>query len=234
MQAEKQGPIGLPVLALMEVHVGFSSTPAKLDSSSSLKLAVVTLPQAHLPCPCKATVINSALAVVHSQPCLVVSAEAAVELALPLRIGTGLKNTQGDKSGIDIGGGLGGGLVVDAGLLESNVGPGCLLPLELPPLSECKAQVPQVPNPQQQSRKLPKLRLSYAAAPPTKLISTATNKLVIFERTNGLFSTGLNDFWGLVVWVFRLVGNSPINTRQREQRAESREQAHTKKQRQRW
>ena len=192
MQAGKQGPIGLPVLALMEVHVGFSSTPAKLDSSSSLKLAVVTLPQAHLPCPCKATVINSALAVVHSQPCLVVSAEAAVELALPLRIGTGLKNTQGDKSGIDIGGGLGGGLVVDAGLLESNVGPGCLLPLELGynPLSECKAQVPQVPNPQQQSRKLPKLHLSYAAAPPTKLISTATNKLVFLNEPTVFFRQG--------------------------------------------
>ena len=39
--------------------------------------------------------------------------------------------TDPHKSGIDIGGGLGGRLVPEAGLLQSDVGPGRLLALEL-------------------------------------------------------------------------------------------------------
>jgi hypothetical protein len=93
MQAEKRGSIGLPVSALLEM--GLSRLTTKADSID-LELAVVALPQAHLPCLCEAAVVSAALTVVLSQLRLVVRAEAAVELALPLRICTGLKHTQVD------------------------------------------------------------------------------------------------------------------------------------------
>ena len=68
--------------------MGLSSSTAEVDSRD-LEVAEVTLPQARLPCPCEAAVVSAALTVVLSQLRLVVGAEAAVELALPLRICTG-------------------------------------------------------------------------------------------------------------------------------------------------
>ena len=90
---EKWSAIGLPVSALLEM--GLSRLITRVDSSD-LELAVVALPQARLPCPREAAVVSAALTVVLGQLCLVIGAEAAAELALPLRVSKGLKNTQVD------------------------------------------------------------------------------------------------------------------------------------------
>ena len=79
--------------ALLEM--GLSSTTTEVNSRG-LEVTEVTHPQARLPCPCEAAVISAALTVVLSQLRLVVSDEAAVELALPLRMCTRLKHTQAD------------------------------------------------------------------------------------------------------------------------------------------
>ena len=65
-------------------------------STADLEVAEVTPPQARHPCPCEAAVVSAALTVVLNQLRLIVGAEAAVEFALPLWIGTGLKHTQVD------------------------------------------------------------------------------------------------------------------------------------------
>ena len=75
--------------ALLEM--GLSSTTTEVDSRD-LEVAEATPPQARLPCLCEAGVVRATLTVVHSQLYLAISAEAAVELALPLQISTGLSS----------------------------------------------------------------------------------------------------------------------------------------------